>query len=177
MITPDRLSSIGKFQRTHALRGELNAILEVDDDFLIDNPWIIVIMEGIPTPFHVESIRPKSASTSLVKLSGIDTEAAARVFVNHSIMADGDILRNYLGDNPDGMYASDFIGYRLIDATGNIIGPITDVNLASEENPLFQVETKNGKNVLVPAADNLIMSYDLEEKTITMTLPEGLFDL
>lgn len=177
MKMPERLSSIGKFRRTHALRGELNAELEVDDTFLEEYPWVIISMEGIPTPFRVEGIRPKGATTSLIKLRGIDSEEQAKELVNRDIEVDADMLEEYSGDDADGMYAADFIGYNVLDEAGHTLGVIAGVNLVSEENPLFQVHDVEGKEVLIPVADELIMAYDPEERTITMTIPEGLLEL
>lgn len=68
MNLPEHYKAIGIFKRTHALKGELNASLEVEDEYLIQSQWIIVEIEGIPTPFYIESIRPKGATTSLLKL-------------------------------------------------------------------------------------------------------------
>lgn len=177
MIIPERLQTIGRFQRTHALRGELNATLDVEDDFLVENPWVIVDMEGIPTPFRVETVRPKGATTSLLKLLGIESEEQARMFVNRPIQADADIVSKWLNDDKDGMYAADFQGYTLFDTEGTEIGPITGVNFSSEENPLFEVKAGDGRTVLVPVADELIESYDPEAKTIVMDIPVGLLEL
>lgn len=177
MILPERLQVIGRFQRTHALRGELNAQLDVADEFLADNPWVIVDMEGIPTPFRVESVRPKGATTSLLKLRGVDTEEKARLFVNRSIQADPALVAEWQGDDGEGMYATDFEGYRVLDADGSEVGVISGVNLSSEDNPLFEVSTPDGRTVLVPVADELIQNYDPDAKTISINIPEGLLDL
>ena len=178
MIIPDKLRSIGKFQRTHALQGELNAYLEVDDEYLLEHPWVIVEMEGIPTPFHVESVRPKGATTSLVKLTGVDTETKAKIFVNHEILTDGDNMQDYEEDDEDGFYASDFTGYLLKDAVEyKNIGVITGVNTASEDNPLFEVTTEGGREVLVPVAQELMREIDPDCKVLSMVIPDGLLDL
>ena len=52
---------------------------------------------------------------------------------------------------------------------------IVDVD-DSTENILFYVDY-NGKTVLLPAADDLIIEIDNQEKIITTELPEGLLDL
>lgn len=176
MVIPDKLRTVGKFRRTHALKGELNVELEVDDDYLREYPWVIVETDGIPTPFLVESVRPKGASTSLLKIAGVETSEDAAELVNHTIYTAADDLNNYLGEDEEGMFASDFEGYTLLDTDNNRIGVIEGVNLNSEDNPLFEVASEKG-TVLVPVADELIISYDPEARTITMNLPEGILDL
>ena len=178
MIEKVQLRDIGKFQRTHALKGELNVQLDIDYDYFVEHPWVIVDMEGIPTPFKVEGIRPKGATTSLVKLKGIDSEEDARIFVNKPVSVPDAELKEYLGDGDgDEMYAADFIGFSLIDQNGKYLGVIEDLDLTSEENPLFEVKKPEGGTFLVPVADDLIMVYDPEEKTVTMNIPEGLLDI
>lgn len=177
MNLPEHYKAIGIFKRTHALKGELNASLEVEDEYLIQSQWIIVEIEGIPTPFYIESIRPKGATTSLLKLKSIDDEQQAQKFVNHTIFTDADVLTHWLAEDSEGMYASDFKGFTLFDEDGNTLGVIEDVNLNSEMNPLFEVLSTEGKSLLVPVADDLIQSYDTEAQTITMSIPQGLLEI
>lgn len=178
MISESSLQEIGKFQRTHALKGELNVQLEVDDDFFQDYPWAIVDMEGIPTPFRVENIRPKGTTTSLIKLRGVDSEEQARIFINKPIKVSVEQLRAYLGDDDDqGMYAADFVGYTLLDTDNTIVGKIVEVDLSTDENPLFIVEREGGASFMMPVADDLIESFNPEKKYIKMHIPEGLTDL
>lgn len=177
MIQFDNLSVIGKFRRTHALKGELNAELEIDDEYFSESPWIFLDMDSIPTPFRIETIRPKGAQTSLIKLFGIDSEEDAKKLVNKEIKVDATTLKNYLGEDQDGMYATDFIGYALYNVDGAYIGTINDINLNSEENPLFNVINTENKEFLIPVADDLIISYNTNEKKIEMQLPDGILQL
>lgn len=70
MITTDEITSIGKFHKTHALKGELNAMLDIDAEFLDTEHPLIMDIDGIFVPFYCETVRPKSHFSSLVKLQG-----------------------------------------------------------------------------------------------------------
>ena len=60
MIERDDIKEIGVFQRTHGLKGELNAILEIDPDFFDEGEHpLIVEIEGVFVPFYADSIRDK----------------------------------------------------------------------------------------------------------------------
>ena len=45
------------------------------------------------------------------------------------------------------------------------------------ENVLFCVETPDGSELLLPAADEFILAIDAENRKIRASLPEGLLDL
>ena len=77
MITRAEISPIGKFHKTHALKGELNAVLDVEADLIDTKRPLIVDIDGIFVPFYCDSVRPKGHFSSLVKLQGIDSEADA----------------------------------------------------------------------------------------------------
>ena len=55
MIEVNDIVAIGKFQKTHALKGELNAILEIDSEFLEEGNAIIAIHEFDQPLVGVES--------------------------------------------------------------------------------------------------------------------------
>lgn len=176
---------IGMFRKTHALKGELNATLDVDVDYFTSSGqrrWIVVDIEGIPVPFEVESARAKGHFSLLLKLSGVDTEAAARQFVNKDISVPEADLKAYEElycddeSEGEGMYTSDLIGFTVINGDdGSEIGVIDDVDL-STENALFEIES-GGERILIPAADEYILAMDGDERKITVSLPPGLLDI
>ena len=45
-----------------------------------------------------------------------------------------------------------------------------------EQNPLFAI-TAEGREILVPAAEEMISALDIDAREITFVLPEGLLDL
>jgi 16S rRNA processing protein RimM len=67
------------------------------------------------------------------------------------------------------------IGYTLFDETLGLIGEITDVNDYSG-NLLLSVEYE-GKDVLVPLNEELIVRLDEDLQEIELRIPEGLFNL
>lgn len=187
VITRDQIAEIGKFHKTHALKGELNAVLDIDSDFLTEERPLIVEIDGIFVPFYAESIRPKGEHSSLVKLQGIDSEEEARCFVNKLIYARLSDISEFeaeLGEEDgeegeEGAYADAFIGYTMLNLTEageEKLGIIDDID-AESMNPLFIVVTEAGGRLLIPIADEFIAGIDPENRTITVTLPEGLIDM
>jgi 16S rRNA processing protein RimM len=178
MILKETLSEIGKFQKTHALRGELNALLDVDEDFFDQDDCILIDMDGIMVPFFVETVRQKGKDSFLVKLDNIDSEYQAKEFVNKVIYADKSAVDDYYGneEDEDGMYSSEFVGFEIIDETFGKIGVIDYVDL-STDNPLFEVVDDEDNTVLIPVADEYVIDVQPEQKLLKVNLPQGLISL
>ncbi len=166
----NNIREIGKFQRTHALRGELNAILEVDDDFVAHYPLIIDV-DGLPVPFFAENIRPKGSKSSIIKLDGVDSESEAKAFVNKVINARLRDLEEYYGEDFED--SSDIIGYRVVDSRLGDIGEIKRID-DSTENLIAEVLMSDGEEIVIPLADDLIEDIDDQSRMVRMDLPEGL---
>lgn len=183
IIDPSTLEEIGKFRRTHALRGELNAEVYdgLDEQQLSQLAFVIVEIDGIPTPFRMESIRLKGASTMLIKLAGVDSADRAACFVNQPIYADTQTLESFLPDDDeenddDGVYAADLIGYRAVDTDGREIGAVQYVDV-STANPLMELLTANGQTVLIPVNGPFIVNIDPESKVVEIEAPDTLLGL
>ena len=56
------------------------------------------------------------------------------------------------------------------------IGKIIDLD-DTTDNYLFIIETPDGRNVMVPVADEYVVDIDTENRIITLDLPDGLLDI
>ena len=74
MIKEEDTLIIGKFQKTHALKGELNAIIDIDPECFVEGKPLIVEIDGILVPFYVDTYRKKGSLSILIKLDGIESE-------------------------------------------------------------------------------------------------------
>lgn len=179
MIRRDEIDEIGKFLKTHALKGELNAQLDIDAGFLHPGMPLIVERDGIFVPFFIESMRPKGHFASLIKLDGVDSGDDARDFVNQVIYARKSDVEEYLEEEEvqnDGLYLDDMEGYTVIDAsTGVEVGRVMDIDCTTA-NVLFIVVGPEGE-IFVPASPELIVSADMDSHTVHVMIPDGLIDL
>jgi 16S rRNA processing protein RimM len=181
MIQRTDITEVGKFLKTHALKGELNVVMEVDADIFDDSDVAIIVdMDGIYVPFYCESIRRKGSMAYLIKIDGVDTETEAKQFVNKEIYISKVDLKKIdensdHEDDDDGGYADEFIGYTIKDAALGEIGVITDIDI-STANPLFIVECSD-ELIYIPIADEFITLIDSDNHAIEMDLPQGLIEL
>lgn len=176
MIKEEDVVEIGKFQKTHALRGELNAILDVEPEYLEDHNPLIVVMDGIRVPFYANSVRPKGTTSYLIKLDGVDGVDEADGFVNKPIYGlRKDLAKYYDVPEEEIVFDSDLIGYDVVDRAIGNIGKVMSID-DSTMNALLVVYSPEGE-VYIPYNEDFIDSIDDEGKKILMDLPEGLVHL
>lgn len=173
MIKKEDLIEVGKFQKTHALKGELNAVLDIPEDYAEDGNPLIVETDGIPVPYYAESIRPKGATSFLIKLEGIDRVEDATELVNSSIFALKDELREYVGEV---MFEDDLAGYEIIDVNFGDIGELVAVD-DTTQNQLMIVRGLDGEEIYIPLVEDFILKIDDENQEIHTSIPEELLSL
>ena len=176
MITRDELIAIGHYNKPHGVAGELSATVDVELEVLGGLSCLVSDIDGIFVPFFVNAIRPKSGDTVLLTIDGIVNEKEAARLVNRDIYA---LKREYrqesIDADADGYPLDFFIGFELRDSDGSRVGEITDVD-EQTENAIFVVD-RDGSEIMVPATDDLIVEFDVDNKLMVMDLPEGLLDL
>ena len=176
MITREELIDIGHFNKPHGLSGEISATVDVELEMFDHLTCLVSEMDGIYVPFFVNASRPKTTETVLLTIDGIDNEQEAARLVNHEIFAlKRDFRLESENMDADGYPLDYFIGFELKGSDGTAIGEIVDVD-EQTENAIFIVND-NGKELLLPANDELIVEFDLDKKTVVMDLPQGILDL
>lgn len=175
MIPP--LSAIGQVVKTHGVDGELCIAFDVDniDSLLEATSCVMIYDEGLPVPFFIASTRSRGLQSRLILLDGICSKEKASGLVGKEVFLPSDIVANFCSNDADGLYASDLIGFTMLnDDNGSEIGEIVDINEATE-NALFVVLTSDGE-ILIPITDDFITDIDTVGKTITLSLPSGLIE-
>lgn len=176
MITRDELIVIGHYNKPHGVAGEISATLDVEWDLLRELSCLVSDIDGIYVPFFVNAIRPKSGDTVLLTIDGVGNEKDVARLVNRDIYA---LKREYrqesIDADADGYPLDFFIGFELRDSDGSRVGNITDVD-EQTENAIFIID-RDGTDLMVPATDDLIVEFDVDNKVMVMDLPEGLLDL
>ncbi|MBR0036812.1 MAG: 16S rRNA processing protein RimM [Bacteroidales bacterium] len=175
MIKQEQLIEIGTIQKVHGLKGEMNVSVSnsVFDD-VQRCPYLVCEVDGIFVPFFIESYRWKGNASILLKLEDVDTIAQAEMFCGQPLYFD----RRCFSKKEEKEYETveeeeaGLIGYMVEDVNTGILGPITDID-DQTANVLFMVDYQ-GQELLLPAAEELIVGIDDEKRIITMNLPTGL---
>ena len=173
MIADSQLTSIGKVNKTHGIRGELSVLTYADLD-LMQLKCVVFDVDGIYVPFFINSERPRSAESVLITLDGIDNDEQASQSVGKEVYALNDDVEE--DSDGSGYYLDEFVGFTLRDTDGSVVGVIDDYD-DSTANVLFLVETPAENTVYVPVAPDLFVDIDYDNKVVVMDLPTGLFDM
>lgn len=173
MIKKEEVFKIGQFAKPHGVKGEISLLTTCDlfDD--TEDPYVVCEIDGILVPFFVEEYRYKSDNVMLIKLEYVDTEDAAREFVNREVYypLEGMEEDTLVGD----MTWDSFIGYTVKDTREGLLGKITAID-ESTINVLLHIDYK-GDELLFPAAEELIVDVNHAEKEMTVALPDGLLEI
>lgn len=172
-----RLEEIGTIRCTHGVAGELR--LQWDAANVCNNKSIESVflrIDGIPIPFFVESIRAKGVDCAIIKLDDISTPEQASRYVGCRVLADGATLPDPSAMGEPIQPMDELVGFSLISAQGVMVGEIVEVNNYSG-NIVFTLNDSAGRELMVPAAPELIDRIDSKTRSITIQLPNGLLDL
>lgn len=178
MIKAEDLKSIGCFQRTHGLKGELNAIFDLDQEFLISGYPVIVEVNGIFVPFYVESVRSKGATTELIKLEGVDSEAEAKEFINKTIYGRTTDISGFLEVDSEELFENDeLLDYTIFDVSFGNIGKVEAVEDSTSNVLLIVKAIDTEEKFYIPMVDEFIKTIDTANKVIEVEIPQELIKL
>jgi len=127
--------------------------------------------EGATRTFALGAVRA-THDRLLVRFAGIGSREAASELTNGELWGDSERLPD---PGPGVVYTFQLVGLRVIDAAGNAIGTLRDVNTSAAQ-PLYVID-RDGTELLVPGIEPFVKKVDLAAGTITMELPAGIEDL
>lgn len=159
-----KLQTIGYFSKPHGLKGHL--VLFTDLDFDVDMNVVFIENKGSQAPYFIEEMTEFNKGF-LVKLEGINDVNAAAVLKNKEVLAD----KKFIIEEDE----FEFLNFVLIDKSKGEVGVITGIE-GSETNPLIVVNV-NGKEILLPFAEDLITKIVKTKKQVFYNAPEGLIDM
>lgn len=166
------LKRIGRLGKPWGSKGELALHLEAaDPDTIEQRGWVFLDIDGQEVPFPVVSIMDKGRDL-LIKFDEVDDPQAAAVLVGRDVLFERDKL-----DEADGRDWSleDLIGMQVTDETHGPLGEVTWL-AGTDDNPVLVIVSQ-GTEIMVPAAEGIVVAVDPEKRTITVRTPEGLVDL
>lgn len=178
MIKEEQLIEIGTITKVHGLKGEMNvSVSDAVFDEVKKCPYLVCQMDGIFVPFFIESYRWRGNASILLKLEDIDTLDQAETFCGQTLYFDRRCFSTKEAKAYDAQAEEDkgLIGYRIEDQTLGDLGEITDINDMTA-NVLFLVD-HDGEELMIPAAEELVLEIDDERKVVVMDLPVGLVNL
>jgi 16S rRNA processing protein RimM len=171
ILTKDNLSRIGFVNKASGFKGQVSCILEnTDEDKIAEEKFLFVLIEGLPVPFAVEEILLRDNDV-IIKFEDINGEEEVKKILRKDLFAEKQKIKK----KADILSWKDLEGYLAIDETKGELGIITEVMELPQQ--MIASCNHNGKEILFPLTEDLIIDIDDEDKTVTLDLPDGLIDL
>ena len=154
---------VGRIVNTHGIQGEIKLQPWADSpEFVLEFKTIYI--DGAPVKIMRGRVHK---SMVILKLEGFDDVNAAMRLKNKVAYID----RDDAGLEDGEFFIQDIIGASVVDEDGNSLGVLDDV-LDMPAGSVYVV--KGGREILIPAVDEFILSTDAENGVITVRLIEGM---
>ena len=164
------LIEVGKIINTHGLRGEVKAAAWTDTPDVFEGLERVYAKKEIPLTIRRVKYQKNNLILQFAELSTIEEAEALKNTILYADRAD-------LGELPEGVYyIADLIGMTVQDEDGEKIGTIKEV-LQTGANDVYVVRREEKKDLLIPVIEDAVKGVDLEKRTVTVTLLDGLEDL
>ena len=184
---PSSLVPVGHLSKAHGIRGELALAFKADSPDLLHGEVVLRPQgRGPERRLEVERVRVHHGKL-LVAFKGVTTRNEAELLCRHEVLVPQDRLPALEDDE---VYLSDLPGLRVFaveadDLPANDDDPLPEGReigvIASVDSPagqeLWTIATPDGKEILFPAADPLVLSIDLDEGKALIAPPPGLLEL
>lgn len=157
----------GKIGKPHGLAGEVY-VERISDDPRRFEPGSRLIHED-GRELAVARARPHR-DRFLVLFEGFSSREEAEALRGALFVPDGEI-RDLAEDE---YWPDDLVGSAALDTLGRQLGTVTGV-VGGPAQDLLQIDTDNGER-LVPLVKEIVVSVDIDAKTLTLDPPEGLLD-
>ncbi len=158
--------AVGKLRRPHGIKGEM--VMEVLTDFPQRlRPGRTLYVGEAHEPIRIDSIRGHDQQI-IVGFSGYNTPEEVGKFRNAILY----IQSTGLPQLPEGeYYHHQLLGLNVVNEAGQSLGQLVEI-LETGANDVYVVKTPDGKELLLPAVEDVILEVNLERSEMRVRPPE-----
>ncbi len=168
----ENLLQAGIISSTHGVRGEVKVFPTTDDKNRFKKLKSILLDTGKELlTLDIESVK-FFKQFAIIKFKGYDTIEAIEKYKGKSLFV---TRENAVKLNKDEYFIADLIGMKVENENGSFSGVLKDV-IETGANDVYTVLCDDGKEVLIPAIKECILSVDLEKGEMKVHLLDGLLD-
>lgn len=161
---------LGQIVNSYGIKGFLKVVPYTDDNTRFKNLETIYIEKlNKLQEYEIEEVK-YSKNLVLLKLKGIDTIEQAEKFKNCYLKIN---RKDAVELEEDTYFLVDLIGIEVFTEGGENLGNIVDI-FPTGSNDVYVVKNEDGKQVLLPAIKDVIISVDIENKKMIVRPMEGL---
>ena len=164
---------VGVITATHGIRGEVKVFPTTDDPERFLDLETVYLDTGREEKLLTISSVKFFKQFVILKFKEFDNINDVEPFRKKSLLV---TREQAVPLEEDEYFIADLIGLRVITDEDKVLGELTDV-LETGANDVYQVTDENGKEILLPAIKDCILSVDLEKGEMKVHILEGLLDL
>ena len=164
--------NIGKIVSAFGLKGEMIARHGLGKKIVVSKIKVIYLEQKKDEllPYFVETVRKKGEDELYIKLEGIDSKEAVSKYLRKEVwMREEEVQSHTQKDNPIG-----WVGYRVVDQ-GRDLGSVLEI-IEQPHQVLCRLEI-DSKEVLIPINEQTLVQIDHKQKSLMLTLPDGLLEV
>ncbi|NDE28494.1 MAG: 16S rRNA processing protein RimM [Flavobacteriia bacterium] len=164
---------VGTLVAKFSFKGEMLAKVDSDtpEEYITLESIFVELSTGL-VPFFIKKCQLHKSELLRIQFDSVDNEAAAMALLKKDLYLPLSLLPPLKGTQ---FYYHEVVGFS-IEEDGKLLGAIQQV-IESGAQALFQVQTEERKEVLIPIHDDFIVAIHRDLKKIVMQLPEGLLEL
>ena len=163
---------LGVVTKTFGYKGQVVIYLDTDEPEKYKTLEAVFVNDGAELlPYMIEELTYKGANQAIVKFADVNGEEA-KSLVKAELYLPLSFLPPLTGNK---FYFHEVIGFEVIDKEKGSIGKCVDF-LEMSRQPIMQIDF-NGKEILIPAVDEIFETVDRENRTISIAAPEGLIEV
>lgn len=168
----DDLLQVGVITQTHGIRGEVKVFPTTDDvnrfkklkETILDTGKEKITLEVEGVKFFKQFV--------ILKFKGFDNINDIEKYKGKSLYV---TRQNAVKLKKNEYFIADLIDIAVYNEDDTLLGTLTDV-LETGANDVYQIKTTDGKEILIPAIKECILSVDIEGRKMVVHLLDGLID-
>lgn len=161
---------VGVIASTHGVRGEVKVFPTTDDPERFEELDEVLLDTGREKlPLAIETVR-FFKNMVILKFKGIDDINDAQKYRGRDLFV---TRENAVPLEEGEFFICDIIGSTVFEEDGREFGTLKDV-MQTGANDVFVVESRDGREVLLPCIDDCIREIDVEGKRIVAYIMPGL---
>ncbi len=170
--TRSRFLVLGKVRKPHGLKGDLSVVSYAESPLIFKRVRRIFLEleDSPPIPFEIIRYR-EHGKYILLRLRNILTRDEAESWRGAEVL----ILRTDIPVEEGEVFFVDLIGCRVYLPDGIEVGKIKEVKKYPQE--IWEIEDKEGHEILFPAEDEFVERLDVEEGEVVIAPPPGLLEI
>lgn len=168
----ESILQVGVIASTHGVRGEVKVFPTTDDVKRFKRLKEVILDTGKEQmTLEIEGVK-FFKQFAILKFKGFDNINDIEKYKGKSLFV---TRENAVRLRKDEYFIADLIGLKVLDEEGKEIGELKDV-IETGANDVYVITMTDGRELLLPAIKQCVLSVDVEGGTIKVHILDGLLD-